>query len=544
MKRHIYLTLSILLAILIFYACSRNPVTGKKELSLMSSAQEQAAGDQADPSIKAAYGMYDDPGLQAFINEKGKAMGAISHRPDLTYSFRLLDSPVVNAFALPGGYVYFTRGIMAHFNNEAEFAGVLGHEIGHITARHSAKQQTQQTLGQLGFMVGIVASERFRNFANEAGQGLGLMFLKFGRDHESQSDKLGVRYSTMIGYDSHEMADFFNTLSRLSAKSGQNIPDFLSTHPNPVNRNAKVHEMSDAMQKELGLSNLKIGRNEYLNRIDGLIYGEDPRAGYVENGYFYHPELKFRFPVPSDWQVANSPQQVQMAPADGKALVVFTLSPEKTLETAAQAASEQFKLTVVEQQRTRINGFEAYAVLSDQLPQAGQQTQASQTTRIISYYIQKDGLIYVFHGVSEQSTFNSYSEIFKWIATNFNQLTDQSKINVQPTRIKIQTVKQSGTLQQAFTALGIASTDMEELSIVNGMLLNDQVNQGTLIKTFSKTYNSANNTSSRSTTERSGEPATNTTNRKQTEPATTPPAKNGERQPASRKAMSRKKKGN
>lgn len=517
----------------------------------MSQAQEQAAGDQADPSIQAAYGMYDDAALQAFINEKGKAMGAISHRPDLTYSFRLLDSPVVNAFAVPGGYIYFTRGIMAHFNNEAEFAGVLGHEIGHITARHSAKQQTQQTLGQLGFIVGIVASEKFRQFANEAGQGLGLMFLKFGRDHESQSDELGVRYSTMIGYDSHEMADFFNTLSRLSAKSGHNIPDFLSTHPNPVNRNAKVHQMSDAMQAELGLSNLKIGRNEYLRRIDGMVYGEDPRAGYVDNGYFFHPELKFQFPVPSDWQVANSPQQVQMAPEDGKALVVFTLSPEKSLEAAAQAAVEQFKLTVVDQKNTSINGFPAYAVLSDQIPEAQQgQGQPAAASRIISYFIQKDGLIYVFHGVTEKASFNSYSEIFKWIATNFNQLNDPSKINVEPTRIKVQTIAQTGTLQQALTKLGSASGDLEELSVVNGMLLTDQVTKGMLIKTFSKNHNSTannnNNTSTRSTTQRNQEPASSTQQQQQQQTTTQPTntTQQPATKPAGRKAMSRKKKGN
>ena len=182
----------------VFSSCARNPITGKKEISLLSASGEQAMGDQADPSIIAAYGMYDDQSLQDFINEKGRAMGKISHLPDLTYNFRLLDSPVVNAFAVPGGYVYFTRGIMAHFNNEAEFAGVLGHEIGHITARHSAKQQTQQMLGQALFIGGVIASEKFRNVANQASQGLGLMFLKFGRDHESQSDELGVEYSTKI----------------------------------------------------------------------------------------------------------------------------------------------------------------------------------------------------------------------------------------------------------------------------------------------------------------------------------------------------------
>ena len=490
MNKLVYNFLIISTISIMVSSCSRNPVTGKKELMLMSQNQEQAMGDQADPSIIQAYGMYDDQKLQDFINEKGKAMGKVSHRPDINYQFRLLDSPVVNAFAVPGGYVYFTRGIMAHFNNEAEFAGVLGHEIGHITARHSAKQQTQQTLGQLGFMVGIVASEKFRVFANEAGQGLGLLFLKFGRDHESQSDELGVEYSTKIGYDSHEMADFFQTLNRLSQGAGHNIPDFLSTHPNPVNRYAKVHEMSEDMQSELGLTNLKVNRAEYLRRIDGLVYGEDPKQGYVDGGTFYHPELKFQFPVPSDWQLVNSPAQVQMAPQDGKAMMIFTLSPEKTIDAAAQATVEQFKLNVVESQRTTVHGLSALAMVSDQVPdpQQQQQQQAS-AIRIITYFINYNNMIYVFHGLSEKNDFSRYMNTFKRTMTNFSKLTDPSKLNVQPTRIKIITVSKTGTLRDILLLNGVPSVDLEELAIVNGMQLDDQIPSGELLKIFSKDHN-------------------------------------------------------
>ena len=479
----------------------------------MSAAQEQALGDQADPSIIQAYGMYADEELQNFINEKGKAMGAISHMPDQEYQFRLLDSPVVNAFAVPGGYVYFTRGIMAHFNNEAEFAGVLGHEIGHITARHSAKQQTNQLLGNLGFMVGVIASEKFRVFANEAGQGLGLMFLKFGRDHESQSDELGVEYSTKIGYDSHEMADFFQTLNRLSEKSGQSIPDFLSTHPNPVNRYAKVHEMSDAMQQQLGLRDLKVNRNEFLRRIDGLVYGEDPRQGYEENGVFYHPELLFQFPVPSNWQLYNSPAQVQMAPADGQAMMVFTLSPETSLDAASQALVTQFELNVLESQRTNVNGYSAIAMVSDQQAQQDQSGQTVPGARIVTYLIQKDNYIYVFHGLSEQQNFNNYISTFKRTMTNFDNLTDRSKINVVPTRLAVKEVPQTATLEQALRSLNASNRDFEELAIVNGMQLSDQVTRGMLIKTFSKNYNLAESTT--------GSNTTNTTTTRNTDSSTT-----------------------
>ena len=199
----------------LYTTCSTNPVTGKKELMLLSKGQEVAMGQEADPGIISYFGLYEDEKLQNFINKKGEAMAKISHRPELDYQFKIVDSPVVNAFAVPGGYIYFTRGIMAHFNNEAEFAGVLGHEIGHVTARHSAKQYSKSMLAQLGLVVGVMVSEDFAQFADLAQTGVALLFLKYGRDHERQSDRLGVEYSGKVGYDAREMADFFNTLDRV-----------------------------------------------------------------------------------------------------------------------------------------------------------------------------------------------------------------------------------------------------------------------------------------------------------------------------------------
>src|SRR3989337_3253439 len=176
----------------ILHSCAKNPVTGKRDFMLLSESQEIAMGQQSDPDIVKFFGLYDDKNLQKFIEEKGQQMAAISHRTNLQYEFKIVDSPVVNAFAVPGGYVYFTRGIMAHFNNEAEFAGVLGHEIGHITARHSVAQQRNALLGQLGLIAGMVIRPEFAQFAEQASQGLGLLLLKFGRDAERESDQLGV----------------------------------------------------------------------------------------------------------------------------------------------------------------------------------------------------------------------------------------------------------------------------------------------------------------------------------------------------------------
>ena len=477
---HSYLLLSIMLLSL---SCARNPVTGKRELSLMSTKKEIQLGAQSDPSIVASFGKYEDAKMQGFIDRKGQQMAAISHRDKLKYEFKILDSPVVNAFAVPGGYVYFTRGIMAHFNNEAEFAGVLGHEIGHITARHSAKQYSRQQLAQVGFIVGMIASEKFREFADVTQTSIGLMFLKFGRDHESQSDRLGVEYSTKIGYDAHEMANFFETLGRMrDQQGGEQIPTFMSTHPDPVDRNQKVGELADEWQKKTGKTNLKVNRDSYLRMIDGLIYGEDPRQGYVESNMFYHPEMKFQYPVPRGWRTQNSPTQVQHAPENGEALLMLQIAPEKTLREAADGFVTNNKLKPIDSRDVRVHGLPAKAVIADQ----ENPNDPNATLRILTYFIQYNNLIYKLHGLSLEKDFNTYEPYFLDCMENFKKLTDQDKINVKPEKIKIVTVKKNSTLKQVFTDSGMATDRHEEFAILNSMRLTDQIKSGTLIKVVSK----------------------------------------------------------
>lgn len=482
-----FATILFLFSIGFWQSCAINPVTGEKELMLISEEQEIALGAQSDPSIIANFGLYDDANMQRFIEEKGTAMGKISHRPHLDYKFRILDSPVINAFAVPGGYIYFTRGIMAHFNNEAEFAGVLGHEIGHITARHSAAQISKQQLYGGIFVAGMIVSEEFREFADLAQAGLGLLFLKFGRDDESQSDELGVAYSTQIGYDSHEMANFFGVLHRLQAQSGQQIPTFMSTHPDPADRFNKVHQMSDAYQAKLNASNLKINRDNYLRMIDGLVFGEDPRQGYVEFNTFFHPEMRFHFPVPPGWQLVNTPQMVQMASQDGKALMLLTLSQQQTLEAAARETIEQDQLEVVESTQLRVNGFPAIAMISVLKTDPNQQTtQQQEELRILTYLIQYNDLIYKFHGLARSVDFNDYFRTFTNTMANFDRLTDERKINVLPDRIRVRTVSRNESLQSALSRLGVKQEDQEETSILNNMQLSDQVSQGMLLKTITR----------------------------------------------------------
>ena len=449
----------------------------------MSESQEINMGKSYDPQVTSNYGVYQDQKLQTFITQKGKEMAAISHRPHLPYEFKILDSPVVNAFAVPGGYVYFTRGIMAHFNNEAEFAGVLGHEIGHITARHSAKQYSNQMLGQALFIGGLIVSEDFRNFADLASQGMGLLFLKFGRDNESESDRLGVDYSTQVGYDATEMADFFNTLKRMRDDSGQSIPTFLSTHPDPGDRYFKVKQMASTKQSQNPNQQYKVNRDSYLRMIDGIVYGEDPRQGFVENNVFYHPELLFQFPVPQGWGLNNLPIQVQMSSKDGKAMMTMDLASGTDLNAAANEVVQKNQLTVIDKSNVRVNGLNAIAMITEQRGTNSNTTQ-SPTLRILTYLIPYNNRIYKFHGLSALADFNRYFSTFQRTMENFKRLTDQSKINKKPTVVIIKPARKTGTLQSVLNDYRMPASLMNELSLLNGMNLTDQVKAGTLIKTL------------------------------------------------------------
>jgi predicted Zn-dependent protease len=476
-----YLIISSLTAVFFLYnSCATNPVTGKKQVVLMSEAQEIAMGKEADPQIIAQFGLYEDKALQDFIVEKGKQMAAISHRPNLDYQFRVVDSDVINAFAVPGGYVYFTRGIMAHFNNEAEFAGVLGHEIGHIAARHSVEQQRNAVLGQIGIIAGVVLAPDLAQFAETASQGLGLLLLKFGRDAERESDRLGVEYSSKIGYDASEMAGFFRTLERKSAESGQQeLPGFLSTHPNPGDRFVTVGKLATEWKQKLNLTNAQVNRNTYLKRIEGLVYGEDPKQGYLENSVFYHPELKFQFSVPSGWNYQNTPQQVQLAAKDGKAMMMLTLAKGNSIQEAANSFLQQNNLQLLDSKEVNVNGLSAVAMLADVQPQQGQQ---QQPIRTVSYFIQYGQLIYLLLGVSATGDFNNYLPTFTNAQRSFRELTDASKINKKPQRVRLKNVRTSSTLEQALRDHKVDTKRLEEFAILNGMKLSDRVDAGTLIK--------------------------------------------------------------
>lgn len=462
----------IMCAVLFVFSCARNPVSGKREVVLMSEAQEIELGKQTDPQVIEQFGLYPDNNIQQYIQQMGQRMVDVSHRKNIKYTFRVIDADFINAFAIPGGYVYFTRGILGHFNNEAEFMGVLGHEIGHIAARHSVEQQRNQLFGQIGLIAGIVLVPDLAPYAESASQAMQLMFLKFSRDAEKESDRLGVEYSSKLGYDAQKMANFFNTLKQ--KEGGSTLPEFLSTHPDPGNRYKTVSQLAQEWKQKLGLTNPKENRSLFLQKIDGIVYGEDPKQGFVENNVFYHPDLRIQFPIPAGWNHQNSPQSFQMAPSNGKALLMLTLAPGSSLTEAANQAMQRYKLTPVEQSSITVNGLNALAITADQQQQNG-------SVRSISYFIQQRNSIVHMIGAAALQHFNDVLPTFLHTMQQFRELTDNEKINRKAKRIKVVPANAS-TFSEALAKQNIAKDQYTELAILNGMTINQTLEPGSLIK--------------------------------------------------------------
>ena len=470
----------ILALVLINLSCAVNPVSGKKDFMLLSEQQEIAMGREADPEIVEMFGLYDHPEAQKFLNDLGQEMAAISHRSHLTYTFRLLDSPVLNAFALPGGYVYFTRGIMAQFNNEAEFAGVLGHEIGHITARHSAKQYSGQVIAQAGYTAGVLLMPEFSSLTGSARDALNMMFLQFGRDHESQSDELGVEYSTAIGYDASQLANFFQVLDRAEEESEQeSIPDFMSTHPDPGDRyHAVLSHAAEAQADKEGVE-WKVNRENYLNLIDGFVYGRDPRKGFIEDDTYYHPERRVQLPVPPDWQTDIAKDGLLAAPEEGDALLFFMRDDSSsTPGSSARKFADRLDLGVTNLETTNYNDLGGKYMEAD----LANPRNPSEVYRLSCYFVDVRGSIYQLVFVTIAATHETYARAIATSIREFRELKDEEYLNRQPERIDIFTADSDATIDQILLSAGVDDDRLKEIIALNGMTPGAPVTRGTLLK--------------------------------------------------------------
>jgi len=465
----------ILLFLMVFIAsCAVNPVTGERQLSLYSEQDEIAIGKQTDVQIRNQYGIYNDPALNEYVARVGASLGPYTHRSHLEYHFAVLDSPVVNAFAVPGGYVYVTRGILALMRSEAELAVVLGHEMGHVNARHSIHRMSEQTLFGLGLAVGSSLNKTVADIAGIAGVGIQLLFLKYSRDDERQADQLGVEYSRKGSYNPGEMIGFFTSLEKMGDLSGSHsIPGFLSTHPLTSER---IQNTKDMLIESDG--KLQVKHTPYLNKVENMVYGDDPRQGYVEKNTFYHPEMRFSFGFPQAWQLQNMPSQVIMGSDDGEAAVI--LQAEKSSEDLRNYAQKMMadvqNLQFLRDQNRRINGLTAYQQLFDYHPQD------SPDLRVLLSFIKYGSYIYTFTALSTITKFDQYDNQFDRLVSSFKKLTNRAYIDRLPKRIKLHRANGRQNLQRILQEAGIKEDLWPRFAIMNGMELGDTPPRDTLIK--------------------------------------------------------------
>jgi predicted Zn-dependent protease len=423
-------------------ACATNPVTGEREFVLISESQEIAMGRDADAQIQAEMGIYDDPELQRYVSDIGLRLASLSERPGLPWTFTVVDQPAVNAFALPGGFIYLTRGILPFLDDEAELAGVLGHEIGHVTARHSVSQYSRSVGGQLLLGAAGAFVPATRPFSGLSQQALGLAFLRYGREDELQSDSLGARYAATGGWDPAGVPGMLGTLGRLSEASGdrKGVPNFLSTHPEPL---ARVGEVTPQVEQlRAGRTGLVTGRDALLRRVDGLIYGDNPAQGVTRGSTFLHPPLRFRIDFPDVWPVANSARQVvSQAPAgDAVMLLQQVEAPQGTsVRDVAITGMRNAGFQAGEGERTTIDGLDAYVgAYRGQIEGLGD-------TAIRAAHILHNGAYYLVAGLVAPENFQRLDSTFLQSIRSFRRLSDAEAAEIRPQRIDLYVVRSGDT---------------------------------------------------------------------------------------------------
>jgi predicted Zn-dependent protease len=464
---------ALVMAVVLVVACSVNPATGKRQLMLVSTPEEIALGQQADGEIAASLGLYEDDEVQLYVAQIGDLMATLSERPDLPWTFRVVDDPVVNAFALPGGFVYITRGIMAHFNSEAELVAVMAHEIGHVTARHSASQMSKQQLATLGLSVGMVVEPSLAAFGDLAQMGMGLLFLRFSRDDERQADDLGLRYVVRNGYDPHALTEVFEVLARVSEEGeGERLPGWLSTHPDPEDRVERTTYHITLLGEEQQQG--KVGRDIYLARIDGMVFGQDPREGFFKHSAFYHPEMQFQIEFPEDWKTSNQKSAVWAISPNDDAVIQLSLSRRFSPQEAADAFLSQEGVTGGRVWLRSVNDLPALG-----FPFAAETSQGE--LHGLMLYVAYQTRVYQLVGYTSAERWDRHNATLAASLSSFAPLTDRRYLEVQPQRIKLVQVSESMTLEE-FHRRYPSTVSLEKVALLNHMEVTDRVGAGRKVK--------------------------------------------------------------
>lgn len=486
-RRLLCLALSVSLA-----GCSQvtNPATGRTEFTAMSPEQEVKTGRAEHPKVLAQFGgAYDDRTLQAYVTRIGERLKVVSELPDLKFTFTLLNSDVVNAFALPGGYVYLSRGLLALAENEAEMAGVMAHEIGHVAARHSAQRYTRGALAQGGLALGTILAGVFGGrAAAEAAQQLGgagaqAYLAGYSRDQEFQADELGVRYLARAGYDPKAMASFLEKLGRndqlarkLAGKAGQPDPatSWFATHPRTPERVARAAEQA-------GSGDGEIEQAAYLDAIDGLIYGEDPSQGFIQGRRFVHPTLRFAFEASPGYRLANTPSAVLGRGADGSALKFDADQPQTKggiKDYLLQDWARQLKASSLRNvQVGEVNGLPVASAAT-----LGKLADGSTVAVALAALQAAPDRVYRFMFLHPGQLTEQAARTDRAMVQSFARLSAAEAAAIRAHRIKIQAVQPGQTAEQLASRMAVEDLKLDQFLVLNGLEAGAKLAPGERVK--------------------------------------------------------------
>ena len=470
---------SATLCLLLFLqACATNPVTGRTELAL-SESWERGVGPQYHEQIMKEYTVYDDPELQAYVNKIGQRLAAKSHRPDLPFTFTLLDSPQVNAFAIPGGYVYVTRGIMAYMTKEAHLAGVIGHEIGHVTARHGAQRAAQQQVAGVGSAAVAIAtgSSGLAQASNVLG---GALMSGYGRTQELQSDSLGAEYIAKNNYSPDDMIGVIGILknqelfnrerAQAEGREVQSYHGLFSTHPQ---NDTRLQGVIKAADKFRDLSKPEPDNGEFLRLSNGMAFGDSEKQGITRDNKFYHSAMDLFVEFPKGWRIQNTPSQLMaVSPANDQAIVM------KVDTTATQGSASQYLSSKFQSLRDgrSVNAYEgdAYAAVASLRNQ-----QTGQSTNFRVSAIKRNDQTFVIQGLGQSTLPN---QDFFDVTTSVRRLKKSEEPLAKGRRIKLITAKSGDTIAKLAKRSNLSDYAEAQLRLVNDLYPDGEPTPGQIIK--------------------------------------------------------------
>jgi predicted Zn-dependent protease len=466
-------------------ACSTNPATGKKIFTgLMSPQQEQALGDQQFQEIASSHGgTSDNTKLNDFVAQVGKKLVPYTERTDVpSYTFTVLDTDDVNAFAVPGGYIYMTRGLLNLAQNEAQVAGVLAHELGHIQARHSAQQASQSTLANLGVgLLGAAIGGTSGQLASQAaGLGAQAGIMKYSRAHEYEADELGIRYMQKAGYDPTEAAHFLEMLERNSqfensinpTGAGANAFSFMSSHPSTPARITRAYALADQAPK----GNYTLGRDRYLFAIDGTSYGGSNNAGFVRGNEYIHPQMGIRFAVPNGFNIENGEKQV-VAENGRSAAVVFDMGKGLTNDPVQYLSTGWLQNSqVANVEKITINGLDAATGTA-----AVNTSEGARDGRFVAIAADK-GAFYRLAYLTPQGQQGSYTADFQRSTYSFAKLSQKDKDLLSPNNVRLMQVGSGDTPASMAKKMSVPDHALDRFCLLNGVTPQTKLVPGDRVK--------------------------------------------------------------